>query len=101
MATASLTPLILDDEVGDEVLGFIGHALKGLLIKVPVGSQNVVECLGVIVTQEGGEATEPGGERGEESGALRLQHLPDPPEQSQSGQGCSRDVLPPSCLQPG
>lgn len=42
-----------------------------------------------------------GVQRGEESGALRLQHLPDPLEQSQSGQGCSRDVLPPSCLQPG
>lgn len=34
---------------------------------------------------------------GEESGALRLQHLPDPLEQSQSRHGCSRDVLPPSC----
>lgn len=34
---------------------------------------------------------------GEESGALRLQHLPDPLEESQSGQGCSRDVLAPSC----
>lgn len=61
MATASLTPLILDDEVGDKVLGLTGDTLKGLLIKVPVGSQDVVECLGVIVTQEGGEAAEPGG----------------------------------------
>lgn len=40
-------------------------------------------------------------QRGEESGALRLYHLPDPPEQSQYGQGCSRDVLLASCLQPG
>lgn len=61
MATSSLAPLILDDEVGDEVLGLIGDTLKGLLVEVPVGSQDVVECLGVIVTQEGGEATEPGG----------------------------------------
>lgn len=60
-ATASLTPLILDDEVGDEVLGLTGDTLKGLLVEVPVGSQNVVERLGVIVTQEGGEAAEPGG----------------------------------------
>lgn len=61
LATASLTPLILDDEIGDKVLGLIGDALKGLLVEVPVGSQDVVQCLGVIVTQEGGEAAEPGG----------------------------------------
>lgn len=65
VAAASSAPLLFDDEVGDKVLGLIRNALEGLLVEVPVGCQDVVECFGVVVTQKGGEAAEAGGSEGQ------------------------------------
>lgn len=51
-------PFIHDEHLGDEVFGFFGRICKLWLIKVPLGSQNVVEGLVVVVTEERRETAE-------------------------------------------
>lgn len=53
-------PFVLDNQVGDKVLGFLGDAFKGLLVEIPVGRQYVVESFCITVPQERGESTQPG-----------------------------------------
>lgn len=36
------SPLVLDNELGDKIFGLVGHSFEGLLVKVPVGRENIV-----------------------------------------------------------
>ena len=52
------SPLLLNEKLGDELPGLLRDVLELLVLQVPPAGQDVVQGLGIVVAQEGGQATE-------------------------------------------
>ena len=52
------SPLLLNEKLGDELPGLLRDILELLVLQVPPAGQNVVQGLGIVVAQEGGQAAE-------------------------------------------
>lgn len=55
------SPLLLDDKVRHKIFGLVRHSFEGLLIKIPVSGEHIVQGLCIVIAQEWGEATQPTG----------------------------------------